>query len=143
MQFVTKSKNTQTKTVQLFWMLILCSIIIQMSCQKKSTENCSSTEQAFIGKVDGIKSGNVNQEIPFTVYFGLNNGCGKYGTVIENISGNTRTISVNATYIGCACTLMAGVISTNYIFKTTQAGTYYLKFLQGNNTFITDTLIIQ
>lgn len=133
----------QTTFLQLLLIVIWILQLVQIGCQSNNSDNCSSIQQAYITKVDGNTIGNVNQEIPFTVYFGINSGCGKYGTPSESILGNTRTISVNAKYEGCACTAIAGVISTIYTFKTTQAGTYYLKFLQGNNTFITDTLIIQ
>ena len=137
------NKTEPYKSVMFLTVLFCVLSLVETGCTGNSTENCSSIQQAFISKVDGSKTGNINQDIPFTVYFGINNGCGKYGSITETVSGNTRTVSVNAKYEGCVCTAMASVISTIYTFKTSQSGIYYLKFSQGNNSFIIDTLTIQ
>jgi hypothetical protein len=137
------NKTEPLKSVMFLTVLFCVLLLVETGCTGNITENCSSIQQAYIGKVDGSKTGNINQDISFTVYFGINSGCGKYGSITETVSGNTRTVSVNAKYEGCACTAMAGVITTNYIFKTSQAGIYYFKFSQGNNSFIIDTLTIQ
>lgn len=112
-----------------------------MGCAKDKV--CLSYEQAFVGHVDGNSIGQINQEINFQVSFGCHNGCGQFGHFEEIVSGNTRTIIVNAKYEGCACTQDAPSRTATYKFKTSQAGTYLLKFQQANNTFLTDTLTVQ
>lgn len=116
-------------------------VIACVSC--RNDKNCLLYEQAFVSKVEGSSNGQINQEISLQVYFGCNNGCAQFGNFEENISGNTRTIIVNARYEGCFCIQIAPTLIETYKFKTSQAGTYYLKFLQRNNTYLTDTLTIQ
>ncbi len=95
-----------------------------------------SYERAFVSKVEGSTTGQVNQEIALQVYFGCHNGCGQFGNFEENISANTRTIIVNAKYEGCVCTQEVPVRIGSYKFKTSQAGIYYLKFLKESNTYL-------
>jgi hypothetical protein len=124
--------------------VIMFSMIVLTSCNKDSNnKDCLSYEPAFVGIVEGPSTGQVNEEINFQVIFGVHNGCGQFGSFEESSEGNSRTISVTAKYEGCGCTNDApGRIGT-YKFKTSQAGTYYLKFLQVNNVYLIDTLTIQ
>ena len=94
-------------------------------------------------KIEGANSALVNQEIILTVSFGCYSGCGQFGNFNEVISGNTTTISVNAKYEGCICTQDAPIRQTTYKFKKSQTGTFDLKFLQTENTYLTHTIIVQ
>lgn len=85
----------------------------------------------------------VNQEIILTVSFGCYNGCGQFGSFDEVISGNATTITVNAKYEGCICTQDAPIRQTTYKFKKSQAGTFDLKFLQAENTYLIHTITVQ
>lgn len=113
--------------------------IFFISCNK---DNCIESKRAFIVETTTPKTGNVGENINIEIRFGVNNGCGQFGKFIETDNGNIKTIEVEALYEGCACTMDAPIRITNYIFHTSQSGTYYLKFKSSSSGFITDTLII-
>lgn len=71
------------------------------------------------------------------------NGCGQFGSFTENKQGKTITLGVIAKYEGCICTEIAPILNEIYTFKTIEQGTYYLKFLQKDNNYLVDTLVIQ
>jgi len=125
------------KAIHIFLIIILLFI----QC-KNNSDTCDSTVVSGITNVTGPKTGNINQELLFTVYYGWNNGCAKSSVLNESISGNTITLSVNTKYSGCACTMVASLQSTTYTFKATQAGIYFLNFVQSTNQFITDTITV-
>ena len=102
-----------------------------------------SYAKAPVTKIEGATTASVNQEINLTISFTCFNGCGQFGNVEETISGNTTTIIVNAKYTGCICTQDVPTRTTLYKFKKVQVGTYQLKFLQTENTYLTHTIIVK
>jgi hypothetical protein len=121
-------------------------IIITFSCNKKDDNNsnaCLSFNKAPVTKVEGATVALVNQEISLTVSFGCSNGCGEFVNFDEAVTGNTTSIAVNAKYEGCICTLDAPIRQTIYKFKRSQPGTYDLKFLQAENTYLVYTIVVQ
>ena len=122
----------------------ICSIILLTSCAKKQEdEKCISTDKAPVTKIEGATTASANQEVNLTISFTCFNGCGQFGNVEETIAGNTTTIIVNAKYTGCICTQDVPTRTTLYKFKKVQVGTYQLKFLQTENTYLTHTIIVQ
>ncbi|MBS3921993.1 MAG: hypothetical protein KGZ37_02445 [Nitrosarchaeum sp.] len=119
-------------------------IITLLGCNKKNEDKaCLSFTKAPVTKVEGANTALVNQEIILTVSFGCYNGCGQFGNFDEASTGNTTTITVNAKYEGCICTQDAPIRQTMYKFKKSQTGTFNLKFLQTENTYLTHTIIVQ
>jgi hypothetical protein len=124
--------------------LFFTIIITLLGCTKKNTDNiCLSFAKAPVTKVEGPITALVNQEIILTVSFSCFNGCGQFGNFDEAINGNLTTISVNAKYEGCICTQDIPTRQTTYKFKKSQKGSFDLKFLQTDNTFLTYTIIVQ
>lgn len=122
----------------------ICSIILLTSCNKKQEEDkCISTVKAPVTRIEGATTASINQEINLTISFTCFNGCGQFGNMEETIAGNTTTIIVNAKYTGCICTQDVPTRATSYKFKKALAGTYQLKFLQTENTYLTHTIIVQ
>ena len=109
---------------------------------KKQDDKCMSLTTAQVTKVTGPNTAFVNQEIDLTVLYYLSNGCGQFESLEATSNGNTIIISLKAKYQGCICTdvLLGG--QANYKFKANQAGVYYLKFLQPNQTYFTDTITV-
>ncbi len=113
------------------------------SCDKEKQENeCVSYTTAQVTKVAGPNSVPVYHETDLTVFYYLTNGCGKFENMEATSSGNTTIISFKAKYEGCFCTdnLVSG--QSVYKFKAEQPGVYYLKFLQPNKTYLTDTITV-
>ena len=118
-------------------------LITLFGCHKNEDSKCLSFSKATVTKIEGANSASVNQEVILTVSFSCYNGCGQFGNFDETITGNTTTITVNAKYEGCICTQDLPTRQVIYKFKKSQAGTYDLKFLQTENTYLTHTIIVQ
>lgn len=120
------------------------SILVLFGCNKtQGDKECLSYAKAPVTKVEGPQTGLVNQDINLTVSFSCFNGCGQFGNFDQTSNGNTTTIQVNAKYEGCICTQDVPIRQSIYKFKATQAGTYYLKFFQTENTYLIDTIRVQ
>jgi len=78
----------------------------------------------------------INKPVQVEVQFGVSNGCGQFGKFLESSNGNTRTIEVEAKYIGCICTQDIPIRNTQYEFLTSEPGVYRLMFKSGKSNFI-------
>jgi hypothetical protein len=112
------------------------------NCNKKQADECRSYTTAQVTKVVGPNTVLVNQETDLGVEYYLINGCGQFESLVSTSNGYTTEISLNAKYDGCVCTdiLLGG--QTLYRFKPAQRGIYYLKFLQPDKTYFTDTITV-
>ena len=139
-----KTNNMNKKNLN--QVLFFSSLIITLlGCNKKNEDNstCLSFTKAPVIKIEGANSALVNQEVFLTVSFGCFSGCGQFGNFEEVNTGNATAITVNAKYEGCICTHDAPIRQTIYKFKKSQTGTFDLKFLQAENTYLTHTIIVQ
>lgn len=126
--------------------VIFALAIFLPACSKSQEEDdtlCTSFNISPVIKVEGPKTAAINQTIALSVYFSCFNGCGNFGNYEQTVSGNTTTIKVIAKYQGCICTQDIPTRQSTYNFSAAQAGTYYLKFLQASNVYITDTITVQ
>ncbi|TWV99198.1 hypothetical protein [Chitinophaga pinensis] len=123
---------------------IFLATIAMTGCSKKTTsgaaEECIKYSKVPVSQIDKASAGTNGAT---TVYFQVNSGCGQFSKFIEKKSGNTITIDVEAVYKGCMCTMDIPTRQTSYKLKEKAAGTYYLKFVSGENQFITDTVIVK
>lgn len=118
-----------------FITLLICS-----GCQKTP---CFSIKPAPVTTVFGPDSGVVNSDINFSLTYICSNGCGEFHTVKEKKNDHTRIIKVKAKYAGCTCTMAIDTQTTHYFFRTDKPGTYFLRFLQENDSFLEDTLVVK
>ena len=118
-------------------------VFILLSCNKTSDNNCLSFTNASVTKVEGPKTGLVNQDINLSVYFTCINGCGQFGRIEQNSKADTTIINVIAKYEGCVCTDVLLTKQTTYKFTATKIGTYYLKFWQTEKNYLTDTITVR
>ena len=98
-------------------------------------------------QIDGFSApatGQVGQNIQFPIAFTVGNGCGSFGYIDENNSGNIKTLKVFAKYEGCSfCTLALIPTQTNYNFTPIQTGIQIIKIEQPDGTFVTANINIQ
>lgn len=122
-----------------FNVLVLLMIGASVSCSKKSNpdQNCLKYANANVSRIEKATDGTT------TVYFPVNSGCGQFNKFAEKKEGNTRTITVQAVYKGCMCTMDIPERKATYKLNETKPGTYYLKFVSGENAFETDTVVIK
>jgi hypothetical protein len=113
------------------------------SCLSTQEPTCNSTSYAPIVSAIGPRTIGVNQPAVFAIGYTLGSDCGKFGNVAAVPNGNTVQVGVTGIYTGCACNTTTTVAQTTYQFQATTAGTYYVQFLTGNNTFITDTVVVR
>jgi len=119
----------------------ILSTIVLSNCKKE--DKCVKYIQAYVISTNTPLTGEINKDIMIDVSFGCFNGCGQFGSFEEDKQGKTLTIKVIAKYEGCICTQNAPIRQTTYTFNTAEKGIYYLKFLENDNSYLTDTLIIQ
>lgn len=141
---MSDNQTTTMNKIYLYKIFFSFSLILTFpSCNKNHNGSCLSFTKAPVTKIEGANSASVNQELVLTVSFQCFNGCGQFGNFDEVISGNTTTITVNAKYEGCICTQDAPIRQITYKFKKSQQGTFDLKFLQTENTYLTHTITVQ
>lgn len=104
---------------------------------------CLDYVHAPVSGVNVPTNGNVNQIIPISLNFTIFNGCGSFGNITETNTGNTKTLTVNAKYEGCICTLPVLEIPTTYNFRATTTGNHIIKFAQPDGTFLNYSINIQ
>jgi hypothetical protein len=115
-----------------------------LSCDKPEENACGiSYANAPVTRVQGPNSASVNQDLSLSVLFSCFNSCGQFGRIEETSNADTTTIKVIAKYEGCICLQVFTSGQTIYKFRAARAGTYYLKFWQGENSYITDTVMIR
>lgn len=121
---------------------ISLAAIVMAGCSKKNvpTQDCLKYEKVNVTRIDKASSGTDGAT---TVYFNVNNGCGQFHKFNEKKSGNTRTISVEAVYKGCMCTMDIPERKASYKITEKAPGTYYLKFVSGENDYQIDTVVIK
>lgn len=129
------------------YLIIAVSIVSTFSflysCNKtQDNTKCISYSSAQVTKVSGPNTALINQQITVTISYYLTNGCGHFEAVETTSVNNTTTFNIKAKYEGCICTdnLIGG--ETNYTFKADKAGSYYLKFLQPDKTYLVDTITV-
>lgn len=123
-----------------FLVLMMLTVAFSLSrCDKDEVPN-PGLDKSVITNVEGPASGKIGQEIIFEVTLQGYNGCAISGELQENIDGTTRIIKGKVIYHGEACYQALVSIVKTYTFKASATGTYELKFLKVDNTFITHTI---
>jgi len=112
------------------------------SCFNVVPDACNATLLTPVSQASGPKTGAVNRPAVFTLTYTPTSGCGTLGNLVEQGTGNVRTVSVNVNYADCSCAVPATAGQTTYTFQPTQAGTYYLRFVS-SSSYLVDTLVVQ
>ncbi|PSL25015.1 hypothetical protein [Chitinophaga ginsengisoli] len=121
---------------------ISLAVVVMAGCSKKNApaQDCVKYEKVHVTRIDKASAG---KDGATTVYFNVNNGCGQFHQFNEKKSGNTRTITVEAVYKGCMCTMDIPERKASYKLTEKTPGTYYLKFVSGENDYQIDTVVIK
>jgi hypothetical protein len=112
-------------------------------CLTTQEPTCNSTGYVPIVGATGPKTVGINQPAVFTISYTLGSSCGTLGEVTAVPNGNVVQVGVAGVYTGCACTTTTTVSQTTYQFQTATTGTYRIQFLSGNNSVITDTVVVK
>ena len=115
------------------------SLII--SCDK---DKDPITEESIspIVETDLPETGNVGQEIIFTVRHAVFNGCGYYSSQNTVKDGLTFSVTFYAKYRDGFCTMNVPTLGTDYKFVPSTSGTYTFKFDRGEQEDLVQSIII-
>jgi hypothetical protein len=94
-------------------------------------------------KVEGSNTGSINQSIPLTVYWPYASGsCDILDKFEEVREGNIIYVKALGHSASGICTTDAGIKTKTYNFFSTKAGTFELRFVNKDNSFILHTVTI-
>ena len=117
----------------IFTLLIVC-------CNKKNEVTFSHWN---VTKVEGPAAGNANQAIALTVYWPYGSGsCDVLDKFEETREGSIIYIKAYGHVTSGICTMDAGIKTKIYNFFSASTGTFELRFVNRDNTFISHTIII-
>ena len=124
--------------------LIILIVPVLLGCRKNNgNTKCISFSNTEIIGVNGPDSGLVNLPSDYTVQYPIG-GCETFNGFKEIKFRDTIVIYATIQSALCnPCPQFTFLTSSIYQFKSTKAGTYYLKFFQTNNASIFDTLKIK
>ena len=126
--------------MRLFLFALFTSLII--SCNKNNDSEITLLHWTVI-KVEGPATGNVNQPVALTVYWPYGSGsCDVLDKFEETKEGNIIYIKAYGHIKGGVCTADAGIKTKIYNFLSASAGTFELRFVNSDNTFISHIIVI-
>ena len=120
--------------------LAILTVFMLSSCNK---DNCIEHKQSPVVFTNTPATAEKNKSIPINVSFQCYNGCGQFDAFEESVLGDTLKIKVIAKHEGCVCTENLPLREAVYSFQRAESGTYFLKFLKTDNTYLTDTIVVQ
>ena len=99
---------------------------------------------AFATEVKGPEKGKVNEDVNIEVSFNIDNPCGKFDKFVETTIGTEKGFQIQTIYESQACIQMIPEVQkTIYKFKSTEKGTFNVKFKKSETEFITKTVVIE
>jgi len=122
--------------------IIIALAFIGASCVKNNADDCLEYRQSTISNVIVPDTIPVNQETKIKVTVLCGSGCATFNKFEETNSGYTKSIKAIVKYEGCECTQMASFVDTGFVFKPNAPGTYLFRFLQEDNSVITDSAVV-
>lgn len=125
--------------LKIFLFFFLFLVINGIGCKKDG-----EIFQAKISSSVGPKEGSKNQKNKFTVNWGSPDSCGETDHFSDKKNGNVieiKTYGFRKNGVGCLD--MPTQKTGDYYFKTSREGTYILKFINLDESFIADTIVIK
>lgn len=94
-------------------------------------------------KVEGASNGTKNQIVPLTVYWPYTSGsCDVLSKFETSRKGSIIEIIALGYSSGGICTMDAGIKTKIYEFTSSSAGTFELRFMNRENTYLSHTVVI-
>lgn len=122
-----------------FFPLLLAACLF--SC-KKSGEPGISYTQWMVTSVAGEHATPHNQSLSITVYWPYSSGCDVVDKFEEERQGNIILIKTFGYTKGGVCTMDAGIKSAVYHFSAASAGTYELRFLNIDHSYVSHSVTV-
>lgn len=109
----------------------------------KDLRTFPENESSAITMIEGPTTVKAGEELLVKVTLQGNNGCAVSGELKEIADGNLRTVAGKVHYKGEMCTQALVYLVVDYRFKASSPGTYELKFLKADKTFLTHTIEVE
>jgi hypothetical protein len=122
--------------------VIIALAFVGASCVKDNANDCIEYRQSTISNVIVPDTISVNQESKIKVTVLCGSGCATFNKFEETNSGFTKSVKAIVKYEGCECTQIASFVDTGFVFKPTAPGTYLFRFIQEDNSVITDSAVV-
>lgn len=125
----------------IFFFLLL---FVFSSCKKEKDCSEKTTELTFFA-TDAVmpSTAKIGETVPMNIYYDYNKGCEVFGSVNESANAFDVSISLSGNKNECACSSTLTSTSTTYNAKFHSSGTYSVKFLKADGSFISKTIVIQ
>ncbi len=115
--------------------------LLSISCNKNKDEDKNLRHWPVV-KLEGASNGTKNQVIPITVYWPYSSGCDVLSAFKASKQESIISIIPLGYTSGGICTMDAGIKTKIYEFTSASAGTFELRFLNRDNTFISHTVVV-
>jgi hypothetical protein len=124
-------------------LLIGFSILSMFSCKKDAAGPAST--QHDVSSVAGPSSGSINTAVKLTVTYPYSNGCDYIGSFDKTVSGSIVFIKAYSKQVPkeSICTQDAGSRTIEYDFTSGSTGTFELRFMKRDGSFISHTIVVQ
>lgn len=123
--------------------LFLVTVFFSCSSDDDQPIDKSTTKSAFVTEIRGPESGKVNDELSYEIFFTADNECGQFDRYSEVIINKVKGLQVEVRYPAEACSRQ---VPTSKIvvfkFKSTEKGTFEIKFKKSKTEFITRTVVV-
>ena len=124
------------------YVFVILIVFFTFSCNKNNDRDKTLTQRQM-EKVEGPASGNINQTLPLTVYWYSTSGsCDVLEKFEETKQGSVLFIQAFGFLNGGICTMDAPIKTKTYNFISTSAGTFELRFLNKDSSYIAHTVTI-
>jgi hypothetical protein len=117
-------------------------VLLVISC-KKNNDTDNKFRHWPVVKVEGASNGTKNQVIPITVYWPYTSGsCDVLSKFETSRKGSIIEIIALGYSSGGICTMDTGIKTKIYEFTSSSAGTFELRFMNRDNTYLSHTVVI-
>lgn len=124
-------------------LLFVATVFFSCNSDDDQPIDKSTTKSAFVTEIRGAESGKVNEELSYEIFFAADNECGEFDRYSEVMIDKVKGLQVEVKYPAEACSKQVPVSKfTVFKFKTTEKGTFEIKFKKSKTEFITHTVII-
>lgn len=125
-------------------LLFIVTVLTSCSSDSDTPKDDNIYKSSFVTEVVGPVTGNVNQELSYSVSYQVENGCGQFHQMTDVNFNKVDGYQVEVKYPP-TCSINAPEIKRTVYKLTAPAapGTYYLRFAKSDNEFITTTVVIK
>jgi len=129
------------KYIKLFAFVAVLAATAACSVDNSGDDTCIRDIYTGVSSITGPDNAIVDEPIELEASITTANTCGTFSGFAQS-AGYPKEIVAVVTYQGCHCDPVGETTTETYTFKEDEAGTYVLKFLKPDNTFLTKIITV-